>query len=71
MVPDFLIEKNAKYSWKAGGKKNLAYGKISQKGNCSSMLASHPEDPECVEISFVPHFLIEKNTKYSRNIGNK
>jgi hypothetical protein len=71
MVPDFLIEKNAKYSRKAGGEKNLADGKFSQKGNCSPKRRSHLEDPESVKILFVPHFLIEKNAKYSRNIGDK
>ena len=71
MVPDFLIEKNAKYWRKIGNKKNLADGKISQKGNCWPKHTSHLEDPESVKILFVPHFLIEKNAKYLQNIGNK
>jgi hypothetical protein len=33
MVPDFLIEKNAKYLLEAGGKTKLADEKNSQKGN--------------------------------------
>ena len=70
MVPYFLIEKNAKYSRKASSKKDLADGKFSQKGNCLPKRRSHLEDPESVKILFVPHFLIEKNTKYLRNIGD-
>jgi hypothetical protein len=35
MVSNFPIEKNPKYSRKAGGKNILADGKISQKGNTS------------------------------------
>jgi hypothetical protein len=48
MVPDFLIEKNTKYSQKAGCKKNLADGKNSQKGNTSPNDRYHSQDPEYV-----------------------
>ena len=33
LIAAFLIEKFAKYKKKRDDKKNLAYGKISQKGN--------------------------------------
>jgi hypothetical protein len=46
-------------------------GNFSQKGNFSPTCRSSYQDPECVKILLVPYFLIEKNAKYFRNIGDE
>jgi len=70
-ILNFLIEKNAKYIFGAGGKWIWQMGKFSQKGNFSPKRRSHQWDLECVKILLVPYFLIEKNAKYIFGAGGE